>query len=168
MRGSIQDLFFWGALTIGAVFLGYIYYGITLQVTPVCNGLASDFNLGANGTLMCAQPQNAINNFLAVIPIALTLGGLGILILASFLPVPRIFLPIGFILWLVAVVFYWQVQSAFDGIFADSFFTSATLAYPLPAMILRNISWFILAFGAALLIVMYRSGGIRGRGTPEG
>jgi hypothetical protein len=171
VRGSILDVFYFGATAIGIIFLGYILYGVIGQTTPIGYQVASQMNASngmnlSNATIAITQTQVAINNFLGVVP--LVIGGMGIaaIMLAAFIPTSPIFLPAGILLLLVAAVIFYNFQQALPAVFNSAFFLPATTAYPLPATIANNIVWLVLIIGAAVLVVMY--GRTRGAGTPEG
>jgi hypothetical protein len=167
MRGSILDIFFWGVLALSIIFGAYVYMGVTTITTAACNSAGAAMGANANATSACNQPSIAATNFANTIPFVIGVGGLGVIAMAAFLPVSPIFLPLGIILLLVAVVIYYNIQSALPSVFNNSFFVPLTTTIPLPAYIAQNIAWLVLVFGAGILIVMY--GRIRNTGgTPEG
>jgi len=166
VRGSIQDLTYFGSLIIGLAFLGYIFLYITTTTTTTGLLVAGQMGASSNATVAISQTKVAAQNFMGVIPIVMAVGGLSIIFLAAFIPVSPIFLPIGILMLLISVVIFYNVQQALPGVFASSFFAPLVAQYPLPAAIVNNIGLIVLVLGAGLLIVMY--GRNSGAGRPEG
>lgn len=166
MRGSINDLFFLGFLIVGLILTSFILFRVTDIVTTTCNTTGIAIGADTNATSYCTGIDAAVHNFAGVVPFVLFILGLASVILAAFVPVSPLFLPIGVILWLVAVVIYVNFQQVVPTILAEPFFAPAIAANPLSAFLLSNVGWFILVFGAALLVVMY-SRLPRGGGGPE-
>lgn len=165
-KGSIQDLTYFGTLIIGLAFLGYIFLYVTDTTTTTGLLVAGQMGASSNATVAISQTKVAAQNFMGIIPVVMAVGGLSLILLAAFIPVSPIFLPVGIFLLLISVVIFYNVQNAMPTVFQNAFFAPLVAQYPLPAAIINNIGLVILVLGAGLLIVMYGRNSSAGR--PEG
>lgn len=167
MKGSILDLFFLGFMAFGLILTSFIIFRVATLANTTCFDVAASIGADSNSTIACDQVTQATGNFAGILPFVLFILGLVSVALASLVPVSPIFLPVGIILWLIAVIIYVNVQTIVPSLLADAFIAPAATAYPLSAGFMTYVGWFVLIIGAALLIVMFGKG--RGSsGTPEG
>lgn len=167
MRGSILDAFYYGSLVVGIVILAYVLMSVTTTTTTIGLQVANQMGADANSTIAIQQTSVAATNFATIVPLVLGIAGLGAVMAAAFLPVSPIFLPAGILMWLVAVIIFYNVQVAMPTIFNNDFFLPLTATLPLPAIVAENVGYLVLGFGAMIIVVMY--GRFRGStNTPEG
>lgn len=165
-RGSILDVFFVGIFAVVLVIFGLIMYYWVDVTTTASIAAGQSFGADSNMTMALAQTKVAANNFVNTIGLIIAFAGIAAIAAAYFIPANPIFFPIGILLLLVALVFFYNLQQVLPQIFQSSFFAPLAAQFPIQVAIAENVAWVVLAVGSIMLVVLY--GRIRAGGTPEG
>lgn len=168
-RGSIQDLFY---VASGVFFLTLLvftaYYVINQTNTSLTNALTA---LGAPADLstILSNSTGLFSGFITGLPLGFILGGVLILLLAHFIPVPPIFMPVGVIMLLLGMVLFVYLDATMSTILSSGFFLSLSVQFPVLSALSTHSALLFAVFGVALIVVMYgRSKSTSYGGTPEG
>ena len=168
-RGSFQDLIFLVGFAFVMVIGGLVIYYVFHQAGT--NTGTALINAGANVTTTNAMTtgiDSMTSSFVNGLPIGLFLAGLGVIALASFIPVSPVFLPIGLIMIVASVVFAVFVSNAAAGVFGTDFFVPLVAQFPLAAAFIQQLPLFAAVVGVILMIVIYGRIRVQGGGAPEG
>lgn len=168
-RGSILDIFYLGGFALGLVFISFlIYYFMSQTVSTAYPALVKS---GFNETQVAILNQTVVaaGNFVTIVPVVVGATGIIITVAAAYTGASVFLLAFGILLFLVAVLFFSQLQAFMPSILGTSVFASLSAQFPYTAAIGLNIGWIILGFGALVVIVSYaRFKSVSQSGLPEG
>lgn len=167
MRGSVFDLPYWGIFAILLIFASLITWTLINNIATQCEDIQVTIGAPTYASDACTQTRAAMTNFVNMVGLILFFGGLAIIVYSSTIQISASYLAVGVLIWLLTLVAFIQISGAFSDIFTGSFFAPLATLFPLPIQIAKNLHWFIAAFGAILIAVLYR-GRSGGSGRPEG
>lgn len=159
-----MDLFLLGTIIlVGTISALLAYYAIN-QVANVGDSVGISLGLNSTNRAIITGYRTAGSNFVNTLPYVFIAVGLSTVILASFIPVSPIFLPIGILFLILATALFLQVQNSITALWGTGIFVSLAAQFPLPVYIAQNVGYVVFVFGLILLVVVYgrinRSGGL--------